>query len=323
MEGVKPLNLQSIHQITVPTPYAVGDVHTYIHIGDTVTFFDAGVNTDEAWERFVYELKQLHLKPQDIGQILLTHHHPVHLGFVGRFAQQPHVYGHPLTDRWLQQSDEFFTHYVHFFNDLYKRWGVPKKFQTIEKTLAVTKKFSSKARLSHYLHDGDYIEAIPGLRVIETPGHAESHLSFYDEKEHLLIAGDLLLKHISSNPLLEPPVNPSMERPKPLLNYRKSMLRLLDYEIKQVLPGHGEIFSGHKELIRKRLEKQESRANHVLKYVTENQAQTPFEICKWLFSKQYEAQFGLTMSETIGQLDYLYSKGAIQTKQEQGIVYVS
>lgn len=61
------------------------------------------------------------------------------------------------------------------------------------------------------------------MRVIETPGHAQSHLSFWDEKNRQMIVGDVLLKHISSNPLLEPPKNQGDARPKPLLEYRNSL----------------------------------------------------------------------------------------------------
>ena len=69
---------QEIKQITIPTPFAVGDVHTYIIITDKVTLVDAGVRTMEAWDVFQSELKKHGLKVLDIDQVLITHHHPDH-----------------------------------------------------------------------------------------------------------------------------------------------------------------------------------------------------------------------------------------------------
>ncbi|MBR7553320.1 MBL fold metallo-hydrolase [Allobacillus sp. GCM10007491] len=311
----------SIHQITVTTPYAVGDVHMYVYKGESVSLIDAGVNTDEAWDQLVKGLKEINLQPSDIEQIILTHHHPDHIGLTGRFEHEPIVYGHRLVEPWLNQSDRFFEGYRDFFNDLYEKWDVPQRFRNIEKTIAVTKKFSSKSKLHHYLSEGDIIEGIPGMRVIETPGHAQSHLSFWDETNRQMIVGDVLLKHISSNPLLEPPENKGDARPKPLLEYRKSLAKLLEYDVEQFLPGHGNPFRGHKELIERRLERQAKRAENVLVYLKEKGPLTPYEICTWLFARQYESQFGLTMSETIGQLDYLESIGAVNNVESNGVSY--
>ena len=46
---------------------------------------------------------------------------------------------------------------------------------------------------------------MPGFTVIETPGHASTHISLYRESDGILIGGDALISHISSNPILEPP----------------------------------------------------------------------------------------------------------------------
>ena len=293
----------------------------YVYRGESVSLIDAGVNTDTAWDQLVVGLKEINLKPSDIEQIILTHHHPDHIGLTGRFEHEPIIYGHKLVEPWLNQSNQFFDQYLDFFNGLYEKWGVPHHFRKIEKTIAVSKKYSSKSELHHYLVEGDVIEGIPGMRVIETPGHAQSHLSFWDEKNRQMIVGDVLLKHISSNPLLEPPKNQGDARPKPLLEYRNSLEKLLDYDVDQFLPGHGKPFREHKELIERRLEKQSKRAENVFAYLKEKGPKTPYEICTWLFARQYETQFGLTMSETIGQLDYLESIGAVSSVETDGISY--
>ncbi|MFP3454355.1 MBL fold metallo-hydrolase, partial [Bacillus sp. SIMBA_154] len=78
--------------------------------------------------------------------------------------------------------------------------------------------------------------------VMETPGHAQSHLSFLDETTGDLIGGDLLLTTISSNPLMEAP-DEGKERKKSLLQYKASLNRLLGLPIKTIHPGHGQLIT--------------------------------------------------------------------------------
>lgn len=73
---------QTISQITIPTPFAVGDVHVYLIKGDTLSLVDAGVKTKRAWEAVQTQLKELGYFPSDIEQIILTHHHPDHIGLI-------------------------------------------------------------------------------------------------------------------------------------------------------------------------------------------------------------------------------------------------
>ncbi|TFB23895.1 MBL fold metallo-hydrolase [Filobacillus milosensis] len=306
-----------IHQITIPTPYAVGDVHVYIVKDELITLVDAGVHTKEAWEAFCEGLKEINLQPKDIDQIVLTHHHPDHIGLVGRLDHVDRVYGHELVNLWLTRDQDFMNQYLTFFNNLYDQWGVPEEFQDIEKALKYTLKLSTPSELTHILHEGDKIPGFGDFVTLETPGHAESHLSFYNPNSQVFLAGDFLLKHISSNPLLEPPVNQGEVRPKPLIRYRESMQKVLDYNFSEILPGHGEVFSGHQPLIIDRLAKQEKRANKVFEFIRQKPA-TPFEICQFLFPKHYKHQFGLTMSETVGQLDYLEDVGKIKEVIDSG-----
>jgi hypothetical protein len=91
--------------------------------------------------------------------------------------------------------------------------------------------------------------------------------------------------------------------------------------IEAVYPGHGPIFRGLKDLIPERLKKQEQRAEKVLSFIKEEPL-TVFQACQKLFPKQYEKEFGLTMSETVGQLDYLESIGLLKAEQgTNGIIY--
>lgn len=310
---------QKISQITVPTPYAVGDVHIYVLNGERLSIIDAGVKTDEAWEAFVYQLKQIGYEPKDIEQVILTHHHPDHIGLMEYFPRLEEVIAHPQVDQWLKRDPEFLQNYQSFFQTLYHQAGVPAHYLSFLKQLRNPLGDVAKGNLTSTILEGDVLPGHGDWKVIATPGHAQSHLSFYREKDGALLGGDHLLEHISPNPLLEPPFQPDKERPRPMLQYRSSLKKLLSYDIEHVYPGHGKTFTNAAELIHRRLESQEKRAAKVREIIGEAEMNM-FQICTRLFPNQYEKQFGLTMSETIGQLDYLEEIKAVKTKVDNGVI---
>src|SRR5690625_484251 len=99
---------KTISQLTLPTPFAIGDTHTYLLKGDILTLVDAGVKTKEAWEALKSQLKELGYYPNDIEQIILTHHHPDHIGLVEQFPRAEHVVAHKNVDLWLTRNESFF-----------------------------------------------------------------------------------------------------------------------------------------------------------------------------------------------------------------------
>lgn len=307
----------TIHQITVPTPFAVGDTHVYILKGETLSLVDAGVKTEEAWESVVSQLKEIGYKPNDIEQIILTHHHPDHTGLIERFDRVEHIVGHQYVSPWLSRDEEYFIRFEAFYHGYFNENGVPQRFLAHLKKLRGQLKWAGKGNLTAIITEGDTLPGHPEFSVIDTKGHAQSHLSFLG-KDGTFVGGDHLLQHISPNPIMEPPRIGETERPKPLLQYRANLEKCLKLEINMVLPGHGDIFINVEEVIKQRFMKQENRAKRVLNSVKEY-SKTAFQICEELFPYHFETQIDLTMSETIGQLDYLEHEGLVTKTLEDGV----
>jgi len=311
----------SIAKITLPTPFPVGDVNVFLVKGDTLTLFDAGVKTEEAWNLFKSELHSLNLTPSDIEQVVLTHHHPDHVGLLD-FLQVDRILGHEYCDRWIRRDEKFYPEIRSFYGDLFTSYGVPtmyhdKAFNRLLKTLT----FSCTQSLTNVLSEGMRIPGLEDWIVLETFGHAQGHLSFWNEKERLLIGGDHILSTISSNPIIEPPLHIDMERPKPLLQYNESLRKMKQYEIIEVLAGHGNEVKQIYPLIDKRLARQHERAMKV-KEIINGDRLNGFEICQRLFQDVYERELSLTMWETIGQLDYLESLNLLTSEiDENGVLY--
>ncbi|TYR82505.1 MBL fold metallo-hydrolase [Priestia megaterium] len=311
---------EQLYKLVLPTPFAVGDVNVYIVKGQSVTLIDAGVKTKEGWEAFIRQLAQLGLSITDIDQVVLTHHHPDHVGLLDFFDHNVRVIGHEKNEPWISQDPSFFTWYDQFFEKLFERAGVDKSFQFYLRKLRASLKYSCKRSLTSSVKEGDKIDGLTDWRVLEVPGHAQSHIALYHENNELLIGGDLLLHHISSNPLIEPPINQNEPRAKSLLQYNNSLKRLLELPISCVYAGHGQEVTNVHELVEERLTKQRDRAMKILQLL-KHQPLTAFDICKELFPAVYEKELGLTMSETIGQLDFLEERGEIDIEEGNHLVY--
>lgn len=309
-----------IAKITLPTPFPVGDVNAYLIKGDRLTLVDVGPKTEESWNSLTKQMADLNLSPADIEQVILTHHHPDHAGMLDFFPDSLDVYGHPLNERWIHPTEVFLQEQEDFFRGYFREFGLPEEYLPQLSLLRKSLKYSCNRSLKGQLVEGMRPQGLSDWQVIETPGHAQSQIALFREKDGILIGGDLILAHISPNPLLEPPAPGEKERPKPQLQHNHSMKKLLSYPISLVYTGHGEEVYQLSDLIEKRLTRQHERAMTVHNWLKEEQL-TVFEICKRLFPSVYQRELMLTMSETVAQLDYLSSIGEISSNNNQPVLY--
>ena len=119
------------------------------------------------------------------------------------------------------------------------------------------------------LHDGGEL-AFAGrtFEVLHRPGHSPSDTVFWDAEAAVLLAGDHLIKHISSNPLIAQPLGgrsgePGSGRPRALIMYLESLRLTQAMPVETVLPGHGDTFGDHAALIDERFAMHERRAEQV------------------------------------------------------------
>ncbi|MEK3853249.1 MBL fold metallo-hydrolase [Cytobacillus sp. FSL H8-0458] len=310
-----------IAKLIIPTPFPVGDVNVYAVKGEKLTLVDAGPKTDEAWEALKSQLKELNLTPGDFEQVVLTHHHPDHAGLLDFFPDNLDVFGHPVNQRWLSRTDEFLKFHDEFYIKLFNEFGIPERYASFINKMKKTLRYACNRTLTGELKEGSQPEGLNDWAVMETPGHAQSHIGLFREKDGVFLGGDHLLAHISPNPILEPPLSGNAERPKPQLQYNESLKKLRQLPISLFYSGHGEDITNVNELINERLGRQHERAMKVKAWL-ESESLTVFEVCRRLFPKVYEKELSLTISETVAQLDYLHSIGEIYiNKEEEAFLY--
>lgn len=312
------LHTETIHCITLPTPYLVGDVHVYLIKGRQHILIDTGPNTEASIHILQTELIKAGSAVQKIDVLILTHHHPDHIGAAYLFHETAIVAGHPKLRPWIEKDAAHFQNIYTFFKKLYEENGMTQTLRAqIEKQHEAYISHTTQSKLHKEIREG-VIEELPGWRILETPGHAQTHISLLQEKENLLIGGDHLISHISSNAIVEAPYYEDEDRPKTLLQYRSSLQKCTT--VKTVYAGHGDVIHAPQQLIKKRLEQQVSKADMFLRKMEHNKI-TVFDLSKIVYPEMHLRQPDLTFSEVIGHLDLLEEEQRVTKEKINGLVY--
>ncbi|GLC89230.1 MBL fold metallo-hydrolase [Lysinibacillus piscis] len=309
-----------IHKIEIPTPYAVGDVNAFVVKGDALTIFDVGPKTAEAYEALQQGVKAAGFAMTDIEQVVLTHHHPDHAGWVEAFPNAT-ILGHLYNDKWLRHDEEFLRYHEAFYRERLFEHGVPQEYIAPSVHVRRELELVGKRPLTHILADGDEVPGHPGLKAFETLGHAQSHLIFWDEASHRVIGGDLLLDKITPNPLIEPPLDRTVGRTKSLLQYNESLEILRQLPVTTMYTGHGADLTDIPVLIETRLARQYEQSMKVYELFGDD-ALTVVQMTKRVYPAIFQRQLGLTMSKTLGHLDYLEANGLITSFQTAEGIYL-
>ena len=298
--------INGIGKITVPTPYVIGNVNLFLVKAERLTLVDSGIKTESALHTFKYLVKELGYEPTDIEQVILTHHHPDHVGLLN-YMPHVEVYGHIYCEKWIDLNQLKINDIASFYINIYQTMGVPEQFKFMEQDFRIQMKYSCHDRkLNGSLSERMEVPGLPGWQVVEIFGHAQSHLGLFNEKTGMFFGGDTLLATMMTTPLLEPPFMKNDGRPKAQLQYNQSLVKLRELPIRIIFTGHGTEVTRVQSLIERRLSRQHDFAYQV-KELLATKPMTAFEVCRKLFPKAYERNLWLTLSQTIGALDYLQS----------------
>lgn len=302
-----------VHKIAIPTPYDIGDVNAFLVKGDRLSIFDVGPKTEAAYEALVAGIKEAGYQLSDVEQVILTHHHPDHAGWVDAFPKAD-ILGHEYINYWMNKTEEFLNYREAFYLHYLKQQGVPETYSQNIVRIRREMEWYGTIPLTMHIKGGDEVPGHPGMIAYYTPGHAQSHLIFYDQHSKEAIGGDILLEKIASNPLIEPPIDLSFERPKTLIQYQESLKFLKTLNIVKLYTGHGNDIENVNELVDMRLERDGMRVEQVYDLLKE--PKTVYETTKALYPTVYERQLGLTLSKTQGYLDILVRDERIHCHQE-------
>jgi glyoxylase-like metal-dependent hydrolase (beta-lactamase superfamily II) len=303
-----------IHAIAVPTPFLVGRVNVYLIEDRPLTLVDTGPNSGKSLDELEQALDALGQRISDLERIVITHQHMDHLGLLEILARRSgaEVAAFHRLEPYLSNFSASATADDEFAMGIMRRHGVPADVASALSSVGASfRAFGSSGEVTRPLHDGDELEfANRTLRVLHRPGHSPSDTVFLDEQRRMLIAGDHLLAHISSNPLISRPLDPDppQERPRALIRYIESMRATQELDVDLVLTGHGEPVTDHVGLIDERLAMHQRRATKLLEML-ETGPLTAYELALRMWGNVAVTQAFLTISEVLGHVDLLVQSG--------------
>jgi glyoxylase-like metal-dependent hydrolase (beta-lactamase superfamily II) len=221
--------------IAIPIPASrIRYVYAHVLVGDAgLTVIDPGWDSPAAWAALEHGLGRIGARTSDVASILVSHGHPDHHGLTERLraASGGWVGMHGADSPRPGHADQD----ARARADLLRGMGLTSRGEP-----ARPDGDRPQAVPDRWLADGDLLRAGDRLlRVIATPGHTQGHLSFLDENERILFAGDHLLPTVNPNVWATSP-GPD----DPVADYLRSLDRIARLDVDYVACAHQYHFRG-------------------------------------------------------------------------------
>lgn len=284
----------SIWRVQIPLHVRLDPVNAYLLLdGDgSVTVFDTGIAMG-ARELWTAALEHVDRRPADVRCVIVSHHHPDHIGGGGALHR---LTGAPVlaTTSTIRQAPDVWgdagrmdSYFAAVQAHLHEH-GFPERVaRALEHEADIARMAVDLPPDDAWqpLDDGDRVEAAGRTwRVIATPGHADGHLVLHDRDGGLLLAGDHLLERIS------PAVGrfPRHER-DPLARYMESLMKIAMLDPHTILPGHGDPFTGAASRARVLLVHHQERIDRCVDAVSQLGQATAFDVAGRVFARVFDA----------------------------------
>lgn len=318
------IKIDDIDVIELPTEWPVGPVNLFLIKGEKLTLLDAGRRLESSWELFNTALEERGLSIMDIEQVVLTHHHTDHVGMLDWLLEKNPipVYAHPNCRPYLMHDKNYFKKAKEFFAKLFFEHGVPDK--VIERFTSSKGEFrglKSKVEIVE-IDEGTVIPGLSDWQVIETKGHAQSHISLYRPQDQVFLCGDHLIKHMPAGIFLEAPMYPETVRSKPLIQYIDNLKKCLNLPISLTLSSHGVPLEDVQAHIQEVLRKIDKRAERVKSFLNEGKKNS-YQLIQLLYPSRYEKETPILLTDTVSLLDLLVERNEIIQEEIKGVLYYS
>lgn len=173
-----------------------------------------------------------------LTKIIVTHHDIDHIGSLAALLrlypdisvtahehEAPYIDGSKKSLR-LEQAESTFC-------------SLPEEAKPHAKQFIRSLQSAESAPVHRTVTDGELLPWCGGIRIVATPGHTPGHISLYLPAEKIMITGDAVVIEDGKLNLAHPGYTLYMG------DAVRSVERLLDYDISQLICYHGGLFQGN------------------------------------------------------------------------------
>jgi len=317
-----------VETISLPTPFGVGQVNSFLIVAEPVTMIDAGANTVDGENALKLGFAAKGLFLESVERILITHGHPDHYGLaplICNGSQTVRAYmGEQEVERIAQRGTV---------------WDGRRRLMEAGFPEELLKDLARLERRVHRVHKVAKLQCLPvkdgqvfefrdfALHAVSLPGHTEGHVGYLEPESRVLFAGDTLLPHVRPNPLLEPMLEPEGESPSrrrhSLKQYLSTLDRLQSLDLTCVYPGHGPVITNPAEAIDYMRSHHARRLDRVVESLSA-EGSTAYDVSRLLHPKAEGHARLMAVSETMAHLDVLVEQLRAKNEiRENGVEFFS
>lgn len=284
-----------------------------IAAGDGIVLVDCGIHEPGSLAHLERALAMVNLRLESVRLLVVTHAHSDHYG------QAATVVAHTGCGLWMHPNHGHMSRatqdpelWLEQRLEIARQSGVPAD---------VLRRYLGRRRESgtgvagwvepnRELVDGVIVPTdLGGWEVVETPGHAPSHVCLFQRERRLLISGDHLLGRVSL-------YFDYGYTPDPAGEFLQSLERVEDLDARLCMPGHGRTFTDVRGHIHANRRLVAERVQRVLDAI-EVEPLTAVELVPHVFGEgltELTAQWWL--SETLCYLQHLEMTGRAERAAE-------
>ena len=309
--------------IRLPLPMALDHVNIYaLDEGESWSIVDTGIYTKRSvalWE----EVLSGPLAGKPVSRVILTHHHPDHVGMAGWLMAR---FGAELVasrTSWLMARMLILDAEDRPTPEALRLWRAAGMDPAIYEARKNSRPFNF-ADTCHplpvgytRLKEGDVLHAAGRDWDVHTGnGHAPEHLTLWSRDDNLVLAGDQILPSISPNI----GVYPTEPEADPLSDWLDSCARFaaMAHDDHLVLGGHKTPFRGLPVRMRQLADNHHGALARLRDHLTT--PRTAGECFAPLFKRKIDdGTYGLALVEAVAHLNHLYQAGEIsRTRRADG-----
>ena len=283
--------------------------------GDGIVLVDTGMHDRDSMGNLERALDQAGYKIRDVKQIVITHAHIDHCG------QAPPIAARSGAEVWMHPNWKLHAAHPPDLDETIEvalLSGVPEEplARWAEKRRGQGSGQAGTLSADHDLVPGVTVETDAGTwQVVETPGHAPSHVCLHQPERRLLISGDHLLGRVSL-------FFDEGHTPDPVGEFLGSLDRVDALDARLALAGHGRPFtdvgghiSANRSLVSIRLD--------AVRAALAAGPGTPFELAQRVYGELFsEATASWLLAKTRSWLTHLERLGeARRTEGEPAEVW--